>query len=105
MPAARAATFERAPDCSNARATRQPMAVKPPFLRPGASSPEPHEPTIPSVDEPDGGSRITPRVIYRAVLLAALLVAAGFVGKALLTLLLLVLMTIILALVLSAGAT
>jgi predicted PurR-regulated permease PerM len=81
------------------------MALKPPFLRPGASSPEPHEPTIPAVDEPEDSRRITPRVLYRAVLLAALLVAAGFVLKALLTLLLVVLMTIILALVLSAGAT
>jgi predicted PurR-regulated permease PerM len=74
-------------------------------MRPGGTQPEPHEPTIPAINEPDDTGRITPRVIYRAVLLAALLVAAGFVLKALLTLLLLVLMTVILAIVLDAGAT
>ena len=54
----------------------------------------------------DGHSnRVTPQVIYRAVILAALLAAGFFVVNQLLTLILLVLMTVILAIILSAGAT
>lgn len=60
---------------------------------------------MPPTGDGRSSSRVTPQVIYRAVVLAALLVAGAFVVEQLLTLLLLVLMTVILAIVLSAGAT